>query len=247
MSVRREVGGDLVYIGDVHLDRDDRDLDAFVGFLDRLEPTIERLVLIGDLFNLWIGSPDLEQPHHARIIERLTAMRERGVRVAYIEGNRDFRIKPYHEGGAFDEVVTGNLVERFGGRSVLAAHGDLANTRDTQYRVWRSLSRSRPFWWIARAVPRGRRFAVGEWLENRMRSTNLQQKRAFPEDEVRAYAARYFSEGHDTVVLGHFHIEKDLEARPPSPPGRLFVLPFWRDGYRYLRVTRHGDVRFESG
>ena len=80
-----------------------------------------------------------------------------------------------------------------------------------------------------------------------MRSTNLQQKRAFPEDEVRAFAARCFAEGHDTVVLGHFHVEKDLDAQPPSSPGRIFVLPYWKDGYRYLRVTRNGEVRFESG
>ncbi len=80
-----------------------------------------------------------------------------------------------------------------------------------------------------------------------MRATNLQQKRTFPEDEVRAYAAGFHAAGHDAVVLGHFHIERDLETRPPSPPGRTFVLPYWKDDRRYLRVERGGDIRFEKG
>ncbi len=138
-------GGDLVFVGDVHLDRDDPDLDAFVEFLKGLAPTVSRVVLIGDLFNLWIGSRELEQPHHRRVIDALVAMRERGVRVCYVEGNRDFHIGSLYEGAAFDLVTDGSLVEEFGGHNVLAVHGDLANTRDSQYRAWRRLSRSRPF------------------------------------------------------------------------------------------------------
>ena len=172
-------------------------------------------------------------------------MRERGVRVSYVEGNRDFHIKPVYEGPVFDLVTSGSVVEEFGGRSVLAVHGDLANARDTQYRAWRRFSRSRPFWWIFSLVPRGRRFALAESLENRMRATNLQQKQSFPEDEVRAYAAPFLGAGHDAVVLGHFHLEEDLAALPPSPPGRICVLPFWKDDRRYLRLDRRGDLRFE--
>ncbi|MDX1389450.1 MAG: hypothetical protein R3344_09695 [Acidobacteriota bacterium] len=237
--------GDLVFVGDVHLDREDPDLDAFVDFLGRLAPTVSRLVFIGDLFNLWIGSRELEQPHHRRVIDALGEMRHRGMRICYVEGNRDFHIGPLYEGTVFDLVTGGTLVEEFGSHSVLAVHGDLANTRDAQYRVWRRFSRSRPFWWIFNLVPRGRRFALAESLENRMRVTNLQQKRTFPEDEIRSYAAGFHAAGHDTVVLGHFHIEKDLEADAPSPPGRTLVLPYWKDDRRYLRVDRAGEIRFE--
>ena len=48
--------------------------------------------------------------------------------------------------------------------------------------------------------------------------------------------------GHDVVVLGHFHEEHRLEAVPPSPPGRVFVLPEWKTSRRHLRVTADGDV-----
>ena len=53
-------GGDLVFVGDVHLDRDDRQLQPFLAFLERLGRTSRQIVLMGDLFNLWIGRAELE-------------------------------------------------------------------------------------------------------------------------------------------------------------------------------------------
>ena len=55
---------DLVFIGDVHLDRDDPALEDFLRFLHSLGATTSRVVLLGDLFNVWIGGAAMEQPHH---------------------------------------------------------------------------------------------------------------------------------------------------------------------------------------
>ena len=72
-------GGDLVFVGDVHLDRGDPDLPAFLAFLEGLVPTTARLVLMGDLFNLWIGREELEQAHQRAVVDLLVSMRRRGI------------------------------------------------------------------------------------------------------------------------------------------------------------------------
>ncbi len=77
-----------------------------------------------------------------------------------------------------------------------------------------------------------------------MRGGNLGYKRDFPETAVRRYAAARLGLGYDAVVLGHFHVEKDLVAVPPSPPGRILVLPEWKGSRRHLRVRADGDVAF---
>ena len=235
---------DLVFVGDVHLDRDDADLPAFLAFLDGLAPSTRTLVLLGDLFNLWIGRIDLEQPHQRAVVEVLTSLRRRGVGVRYVEGNRDYRIADAYAGRAFDDVAVRGLTERIGDRSVFAIHGDLVNRSDRNYRLWRRLSRSAPAWAAFNVIPRGRRLAVAEQVEARLRTTNREMKRAFPEAEVRAYAAPWFARGHDTVVLGHFHDEVDLTARPPSPPGRILVVPLWKSARRYLRVAPDAGASF---
>jgi UDP-2,3-diacylglucosamine hydrolase len=239
-------GSDLVVVGDVHLDRDDPDLRPFLADLRRLGATAGRVVLMGDLFNLWIGAPDLEQDHHRAVLGALREIRRSGVEVHYLEGNRDYRIAKAHLGDAFDSATDGGLDESWGGRRLFAAHGDLVNVRDRQYRAWRRASRSNAAWWLLSAIPRAQRFAFAERLERSMRATNLDQKAAFPDAEARAYAAPYFEKGYDAVLLGHFHVEKELVAVPPARPGRVYVLPEWKGTRRHLRVTAAGEIRFEG-
>jgi UDP-2,3-diacylglucosamine hydrolase len=232
-------------VGDVHLDRDDRELGAFLGYLRGLAEGAGRIVLMGDLFNLWIGAPALEQGHHREVVACLRALRAAGVEVHYLEGNRDYRIEHAHRGGAFDAVGIEGLREDWGGRAIWAAHGDLVNGRDVQYRSWRRLSRSAPVWWLFSAIPERRRFAIAETMERRMRSTNLEMKREFPEALVRAYAAPRLAAGDDAVVLGHFHTERELPAGADDR-GRIFVLPEWKGSRRHLRVTAAGAMGFED-
>jgi UDP-2,3-diacylglucosamine hydrolase len=239
-------GGDLVFVGDVHLDRGDEHLDTFLSFLDGLRPTVGRVVFMGDLFNVWIGRRELEQRHHRAVVECLESMRRDGIVIRYIEGNRDYRIGDTYVGRALDDSTAAGVEESIGGRRLFAIHGDLVNPRDRQYRTWRRLSRSRLAWMILRGVPRRRRMRFVEGLEDRLRRANLDFKQEFPEADVRAYAAGFLGRGYDAVVLGHFHVERDLEASPPSPTGRILVLPEWKEDRRYLRVTARGEIRFES-
>jgi len=236
---------DLVFVGDVHLDRDDRDLSAFVSYLRSLGGSARRIVLMGDLFNLWIAAKDVEQDHHRVVTSCLATLRSGGTQIHYLEGNRDYRIAGAHEGAVFDAVSDIGLREDWGSRSIWAAHGDLVNREDLQYRAWRRVSRSTPFWWLFSAIPHRRRFAIAESIESRMRATNVEMKRAFPEGLVRAYAAPHLSSPGSAVVLGHFHVEKELRAGPDGT-GRIFVLPEWKGSRRHLRVTAGGDMRFEG-
>jgi len=238
-------GSDLVFVGDVHLDRDDADLPAFLAYLRGLSPGVGRIVLMGDLFNLWIGAPELEQQHHRAVIAAFRELRARGTEIHYLEGNRDYRIARAHRGGAFDVVGDAGLREDWGGRRIWAAHGDLVNRKDLQYRAWRRASRSTAAWWLYSAIPRARRFAIAESVERKMRATNVEMKREFPEALVKDYASRHLQHASSAVVLGHFHVERELRAGP-ADEGRIFVLPEWKGSRRHLRVTSTGTMGFED-
>jgi UDP-2,3-diacylglucosamine hydrolase len=236
--------GDLVFIGDVHLDRADPCLGPFVEFLERLGGTTRRIVLAGDLFNLWIGRPELEQPHQTTVVDTLTELRRRGVTVRYVEGNRDYRVGPCYAGRALDDASDRGVVESFAGRRIVAIHGDLANPADRQYRAWRRLTRSGAVWRLFNLLPRGARLRLAEWLERLLRSSNPEYKGAFPEQAVRAYAARLLGPRDDALVLGHFHVEKDLVPDRDGRGGRVLVLPEWKSSRRHLRVAPTGEIGF---
>jgi UDP-2,3-diacylglucosamine hydrolase len=228
---------DLVFIGDVHLEEEGPDLEAFLAFLDGLKRSVSRVVLAGDLFNVWIGARDLERPHQTRVIAKLEELRGQGLVVRYLEGNRDYRVGRAYVGRALDDAPADGLVERFGDRSIFAIHGDLANPADRQYRTWRRFSRSTPVWAAFRALPAAARIHLVDRLEASMRASNARFKAAFPEEVVRRYAQGFLARGHDAVVLGHFHVEREID-------GRVFVLPEWKASRRYLRVGPDGNMAF---
>ena len=240
--------GDLVFVGDVHLGEGEPAVGEFCRFVEAIAPSTSRLVLAGDLFEVWIGRPEMEGPHHRAVAAALAGLRRRGVSVAYLEGNRDYGIAPLHLGSTLDTCSDLGLVERHGGKSFFAVHGDLVNEDDRLYRAWRAISRSRAAWTLFHALPSRTRLRIVDALKDRLARTNLAYRKGFPEDAVRRFAAARFREGHDAVVLGHFHVEKELEAQPPSPPGRILVLPEWKGSRRHLRVGADGAIAFaESG
>jgi len=243
--VRPEQGpGDLAFIGDVHLDRGDPALGDFLAFLRRLGDSASRVILLGDLFNVWIGGSGMEQPHQTAVARELQELRGRGIVVRYIEGNRDYRIGRHYTGTALDDVTDTFLVERLHGRDVYATHGDLVNVRDRQYRLWRAFSRSAPVWALFGLLPARARAALVDDLERRMRATNLDQKRRFPEELIRSFAADRMREGHDAVVLGHFHSERELHIEGSGGSCRVFVLPEWRESRRHLVLRPDGEMGF---
>jgi len=237
-------GRDLAFIGDVHLEPNDPALPDFLRLLDRLGREADRIVLMGDLFVVWVGDRALEEPHQAAVVEKLRSLRSAGVHVRYLEGNRDFEIARGYAGSAVDDATERGIVEMAGPLRLFAIHGDLANPADRLYRTWRRVSRSTPAWAALAVLPRSLRRAAIASLERRLRTANLDFKGSFPEAIVRAYAASRIAEGHDAVVLGHFHVEKDLHIEAGGRVGRVFVLPEWRATRRHLRASPTGEIAF---
>lgn len=239
-------GSDLVVVGDVHIEADDPLLPSFLHLLREIGEGAGRLLLMGDLFDLWIGDPRLEGAHHRQVLEALRALRRRGVETHYLEGNRDFNVGNAHAGDAFDAVSDRGLDESWGGRRIWASHGDLVNTRDRQYRAWRRLARSRLGWAAFSSMPAGARSRLAARLERSMRGTNLERKRELPAAELAAYGAARVREGFGLVLLGHFHTERTIEVDGVGRPGELLILPLWRDARRHLRIGADGAARFEG-
>ena len=176
--------------------------------LDQLEALpsqgCDRLILMGDLFQAWIGSPRFETPDIAAVVARLRDLRKQGLRIDYVEGNRDFFLKDSPYADAFDSVVLEVAFEA-GGTRYLAVHGDGLNDRDRQYLFWRWLSKSPPVRFAVLHTPQALAHRMVRSTEQRLSQTNFKHKANVPEEPIRRYAERRFAEGHDVLLLGHFH------------------------------------------
>lgn len=163
-----------------------------------------RVLFLGDLFHLWIGSRRFETPEIRRLAAAIRGLRRRGIRVSYVEGNRDFFLADGAYGDLFDDCgrEVGFDAE---GVKYLAIHGDGLNPRDWRYRCWRRLSKNAASRWLTFRLPRavGRRIVAS--TERGLARTNLEHKAAIPGAVIRRYAERRLAEGNDVLLLGHFH------------------------------------------
>jgi UDP-2,3-diacylglucosamine hydrolase len=238
--------GAVALLGDAHLRENDGEVAAFIRFLDALPADIRTLAILGDLFAVWIGSPDLVRGHHDAVLAALARLRSRGCSLLYVEGNHDFFLGRLDRSQVFDHLATDAIDLTLAGRRAHLAHGDLVNRKDRQYLAWRALSKSRPFFAAFGLLPASLRLGISDRLEERLATTNLEFRRGFPLAECEAYARDRIRNGTDILVFGHFHEERRLDFREGERVGSVFVLPAWRAGHRYLRIDPGADPVFVS-
>ena len=94
------------FISDLHLQEERPEVtEAFLSFLDTTAKRAERLYILGDLFEVWIGD-DLKSELSHLIKEKLLFLKDASTLVFAMHGNRDFLI-----GEKFCDVTGVTLLE----------------------------------------------------------------------------------------------------------------------------------------
>ena len=219
----------LLFASDVHLAAHRPGAcAAFLAFLSGPVRQADRLYLLGDVFDLWLGDDDTREPHpevEAALAETVAA----GVPVDLVRGNHDFLL-----GDAFAERtgcrLAGEplLIEAAGERVVLL-HGDTLCTRDAEYQAFRRSVRD----------PANQRAFLARPMEERareaaaIRATSNSRSRLEPEDIMDVTdeeVARVLAEcGAAWMVHGHTHRPAVHEIELETGPATRIVLGDWYD------------------
>jgi len=200
-------------IGDLHLDVSGRGepaaLEHFSSWLAGLRE-VPRLVILGDLFDAWIGPAQLGVPAAGIVIEALRALTQGGTAVDVVPGNRDFLLEERFEQASGARVRAAGCVGTGpAGARTLLIHGDELCTRDLAYQRLRRVLRSAPVRWSVPRIPR----PVGLWAARRLRGASVQAVAAKPSEHkaLQPAAAVALAAQHrcQTLVCGHAHVFRD--------------------------------------
>jgi UDP-2,3-diacylglucosamine hydrolase len=229
----------VAVVADAHLGGPGGSAQPLVEQLDRLEPDrCERVVLLGDLFQVWVGNERFETPDIRAVMDCLCRVRDAGIALHYIEGNRDFFIGGSTYAEIFDSVGS-ELEFETGGRHYLAVHGDGINVKDYLYRFWRRLSKNRLSRWAMNHLPRGLASRLISGFEEELSKTNFKHKRRMPEDVIVDYARRRLGETRSSLLLGHFH----EPFRRSVNQGEVIVFDAWFRSRRLEWIGPTSDKR----
>ena len=228
-------------VADAHVGDAQAPTEAFLAMLERLEaPSV--LVLMGDLFQVWLALPRFWDTPVRAVLEGLARARARGIQVVFVVGNREFFLPvdaatAQRRGLPLDVVIPDMGILEWGGRRLALTHGDVVNRADRGYLRWRAAARSP---WMERVfalVPGSLALRFARRTEQKLMEGINPYKLHLPEEELRAFAAQTLVE-HAGAYVGHFH--RDLSYTAPGASGRLRIVPDWLGTRTVLRLSPEG-------
>ncbi|MBD8897995.1 UDP-2,3-diacylglucosamine diphosphatase [Rhodanobacter sp. DHG33] len=234
-----------LFIADLHLD-DSRPhiTELFERYLASDEVRrADALYILGDLVEAWVGDDDdAELPQ--RIAAATRAVREAGVPVYFMVGNRDFLLGEDFARRAGFELLEDGTVHTLYGRPTLLMHGDILCTADVAYQTVRKQVRT-PEWKaqiLAMPLEARRAFAAKSRAESRAHTGASME--TIMDVDAGAVAEAMRKAGVTRLIHGHTHrpaIHRfDLDGRPAE----RIVLGDWYEQGSVLRVDADGtDLR----
>jgi UDP-2,3-diacylglucosamine hydrolase len=162
-----------LFISDLHLDASRPEaVDAFEALLRGEARDAERLYILGDLFEAWIGD-DHPDSISKRVASALQELHQSGTACYFIRGNRDFLIRSGFATAAGMHILPDCALTEINGERVLLMHGDLLCTDDKQYLRFRKIVHNSLFQRVFLSLPISMRERIAGNARDMSQSDNM--------------------------------------------------------------------------
>lgn len=217
-------------------------LAAFVAFLRGPAREADRLIVAGDLFEVWVTPAQERDPGLAPVFEAFDALLDAGVTVDFVPGNRDFAAAPVLRRRGL-RVLPAEHVFTSGGRTVVVAHGDRLCSRDVGYQAFRRFVRTRLVRHVFERIPSSLARRAGRSARDRSQASTARKAYGDMGLAPRAVASLLRRHDADVLVCGHVHWGRRHRLELDGLTRDVLVLSAWEDRPTYARI-RDGRVAF---
>ena len=224
------------FIADLHLSENRPHLLAlFRQFMQEQAPEAEKLYILGDLFDFWIGD-DEQSDLISEVQQLIRHLTEKGVPCYFQHGNRDFLIgKKFANACGVTLLPTYHVIDLYGTPTLLC-HGDTLCVDDVKYQQYRKKVHQKWRQWLFLHLPLKVRLKIAEKI--RAKSRQDKQLKSTEIMDVNAdFVQQMFAQFHVTQMIhGHTHRQKHHEILPHF---HRIVLGDWGETSSLLEVTPH--------
>ncbi len=224
-------------IADLHLDASRPQITAlFERYLASAEVrAAEALYILGDLVEAWIGDDDdAELPQRIALATR--ALRDGGVPVYFMVGNRDFLLGETFAARAGMTMLDDGTVHVIAGQPTLLMHGDVLCTDDVAYQAIRAQVRT-PEWQaqiLSMSLQARRAFAAQARAQSQAHTGASVE--SIMDVSAAAVSAAMRNAGVKRLIHGHTHRPALHELTLDGAPAQRIVLGDWYQHGSVLRV-----------
>lgn len=210
----------ILFVSDIHLGRSDPASErinesALIQCLEAHEEEVERLYLVGDVFDQYIEYRHLVPKGFVRFQALLARWTDSGIPVTYLKGNHDPWHRTYFEEEMGVRVETGPIIESVRSVDVYLLHGDGVDRKERLYNMLKgSLRHPLPVWMFTTFLPGDAGYKLAEWVRilkhrygnNDVKPSTVESLRAHAQSVLRNTAA-------SIVVMGHSHFPELLSLQ----------------------------------
>jgi UDP-2,3-diacylglucosamine hydrolase len=230
-----------LFISDLHLDPSRPHITAlFEGYLAGDEVRhADALYILGDLVEAWIGDDDdAELPQ--RIATATSAVRDAGIPVYFMVGNRDFLLGDAFAKRAGMTVLDDGTVHEIEGKPTLLMHGDVLCTDDVAYQAVRRQVRSPEWQAHVLSMPLEARRALATQARQDSRTHTGSTMESIMDVNADAVAEAMRKVGVTRLIHGHTHRPAVHSLTLDGKAAERIVLGDWYEHGSVLRLDASG-------
>jgi len=231
-----------LFISDLHLDKSrPAATEAFKHLLATEGRDAERVYILGDLFEVWVGDDDPGDLAN-EVAEALQDLHRHGTSCYFINGNRDFLLnRSFATKAGMHLLPDVALVDLYGTKAVLM-HGDLLCTDDKSYQRFRKVVHNWLVQCLFLALPLSVRRKIAGAARDKSTSVNAGKDEYIMDVNQDAVERLLTTYNVDTVIHGHTHRPASHRFDINGNEAHRIVLGDWYEQGSILRWDESGPA-----
>ena len=228
----------VYFVSDLHLKPERPDLTrAFSQLLSSISSDAERLYMLGDIFEAWIGD-DTPVPDLSDVFDQLRALSDQGCLIFFQKGNRDFLVGKELAERIGAEILDDSVVHTLSIGPVLLMHGDQLCTDDEEYIQFRSMVRN-PLWqqqFLQKSL--NERLEIARQLRETSQQRGQEKAEYITDVSPSAVEQAIISADVSILIHGHTHRPAIHALHYPEREATRIVLGDWDKKGWYLKIDK---------
>jgi UDP-2,3-diacylglucosamine hydrolase len=218
------------FISDLHLSPQTPGAMTILGrFLREISHPENRLYILGDFFEIWIGDDSINDPFNAQVIHLLQQARSSGLFIGVLHGNRDFLLGNQFAVESGVSLLLDPFILSTPEWQFILSHGDALCTNDVTYQAFRTQVRN-PTWQSA--------FLSKSLEERKLIAFQMRERSIQAHHETTAYLSDLTQSdtddflrqyGYATLIHGHTHQPATHDHMVDGIHVERWVLADWQE------------------
>ena len=219
---------EALFISDLHLHADAPETaKSFFAFLDRHAAQTQKLFILGDLFEYWVGDDEMVLPFNHSVVEAIRKVSDAGTQVLWMAGNRDFLIEERFAKAAGLTILPDPSIVSIASRNIVLTHGDAQCIDDIDYMRFRKMVRTAEWREAFLAKSLQDRLVAVKVMRDQSRTAQQDKRAQIMDVNIDEILALFASSGTEMMIHGHTHRPAHHLSQIQGVKIERLVLPDW--------------------